>query len=406
MRERTRRAAEAWRRRHPRLGTPALIVVRTVRSVVRSRVVGLSAEAAFFSLLSLPALLLGVAGTLGHLAPVLGAGTVLDIRGWLLDLAAKALTPDAVDSVVAPMVDEFLGGAQGGVLSVTFLVSLWSGSRAMSVFIEAITIAYGLDDLRGYVRQRVLAFLGYIGALLFALIVLPVMVAGPEAVRELLPMTAGHLGTAYWPAVAFLSTGAVTLLYLLATPVRPPLWRYLPGSLLATAILLLGSVLLRAYLGASFGQVTIYGSLAAPIAILTWLWLMALAVLIGSALNAEIDAAWPTARTAAARARIAARRHERAALMVERREEALRTVAEPGEEPDPGPDPEPEAAGGAAKAADPAGGEAGGGSGAPDRDGGAPADRVPSRPEPGGPGTAVAPRRASRRPSGLRKTSN
>ncbi|MBX9390230.1 YhjD/YihY/BrkB family envelope integrity protein [Streptomonospora nanhaiensis] len=318
--------ADDWCEEHPRAARLAVLVGRTARTTARTRIVGLAAESAFFSLLSLPALLLGLVGTLGHLRPVLGTGTVLEIRVWLLDLAATALTAQTVDSIVAPLVDEFLAGAETGLLSVTFLVSLWSGSRAMNVFIDAITIAYGLDELRGYVRQRVLAFVAYLGGLLFVLAVLPVLVAGPDLVHRLLPATVGYLNLAYWPTVGGLSTLAVALLYVLSTPVRTPLWRYLPGALVAMAVLLAGSVLLRLYLDASFGQVTIYGSLSAPIAILAWLWLMALAVLIGSALNAEIDAMWPTPRTAAARAQIAARRHARAKALVDRREAALRSA--------------------------------------------------------------------------------
>ncbi|WP_394350124.1 YhjD/YihY/BrkB family envelope integrity protein [Streptomonospora sp. PA3] len=325
----------AWRERHPALSAPAVLAGRTARSLSRARVVGLAAESAFFSLLSLPALLLGLVGTLGHMRPILGQSTVLEIRAWLLGLASTALTSDTVESVVAPLVDEFLNGAQGGLLSVTFLVSLWSGSRAMNVFIDAITIAYGLDELRGYLAQRVLALLAYLGGLIFALVVLPILVAGPALVHDLLPVTVGYLHLLYWPLMGALSTLAVAALYVLSTPVRTPLWRYLPGALVAMLVLLAGSVLLRVYLDASFGQVTIYGSLGAPIALLAWLWLMALAVLIGSALNAEIDAMWPTPRTAAARAEIAARRHERARRMVQRREEALEATGRPEDAGEP-----------------------------------------------------------------------
>ncbi|GAA4910535.1 hypothetical protein GCM10023405_35810 [Streptomonospora salina] len=312
-------------------GALAVLLTRTVRSVSRTRVVGLAAESAFFSLLSLPALLLGLVGTLGHMEPVLGSDTVREIRGWMLGLAASVLTSDTVGSLVAPLVDEFLDGAQGGMLSVTFVVSLWSGSRAMNVFIDAITIAYGLDELRGYMGRRVLALVAYLGGLLFALLVLPALVAGPDVVHRLLPATVGYLHLLYWPLVCVLSTLAVAMLYMLSTPVRTPPWRYLPGAVAAMLILLVGSAVLRVYLDASFGQVTIYGSLAAPIAVLVWLWVMALAVLIGSALNAETDAMWPTPRTAAARARIAARRHERARRMVERREAALQATGAPGD---------------------------------------------------------------------------
>ena len=206
---------------------------------------------------------------------------------------------------------------------MTFLVSLWSGSRAMNVFIRSITISYGLEELRSWPAQRMLAFVAYLGGLAFALLVLPILVAGPDLIHELLPITVGRLNLLYWPTVAVLATAAVTLLYALSIPVRTPLWRHLPGSLLATTVLITGSIGLRAYLDASLGQVNLYGSLAAPIAILAWLFVMAIAVLVGSSFNAEIDALWPTVRTAAARAEIANRRYERADRLVRRREQAV-----------------------------------------------------------------------------------
>ena len=279
--ERLQEAVRTWPDRHPRSGAAAMLVARTVRSALRVRIIGLAAESAFFSLLSLPSLLLGLVGTLGHLSSVLGHQTVVEIRAWMLDLAATVLTAEAVQTTVEPLVDDFLGGAHGGVLSLTFLVSLWSGSRAMSVFIEAITIAYGLEGMRGYLRRRLLAFVAYLGALLFALVVLPAVVAGPAALRALLPAA---------------DTG------------------------------------LRLYLEASFGQVNLYGPLTAPIIIVIWLYLTALAVLAGSSLNAEIDAMWPVSETARARAELAARRQASAVRLAERHEQALQRIAQAREQ--------------------------------------------------------------------------
>ncbi|WP_306370732.1 YihY/virulence factor BrkB family protein [Nocardiopsis sp. CC223A] len=317
------RITDAWLRRRPVLRGGLLLVLRTVRAFSRDRVIGLAAESAFFTLISLPALLLGLLGALVPLAAVLGESTVEEIRELILDSTAQILTPDTVDTMVAPLVDDLLQGVQGGVLSVTFLVSLWSGSRAMNVFIRSITISYGLEELRGWPAQRALAFVAYLGGLAFALLVLPILVAGPDLIHKLLPITVGRLNLLYWPTVAVLATAAVTLLYALSIPVRTPLWRHLPGALLATTVLIAGSIGLRVYLDASLGQVNLYGSLAAPIAILAWLFVMAIAVLVGSSFNAEIDAMWPTVRTAAARAEIANRRYERADRLVRRREQAV-----------------------------------------------------------------------------------
>jgi membrane protein len=55
-----------------------------------------------------------------------------------------------------------------------------------------------------------------------------------------------------------------------------------------------GSALLRIVLvGTASGSTSIYGPLAAPIAVLLWLYLLSIAVLIGAALNAAFDQIWP-----------------------------------------------------------------------------------------------------------------
>ncbi|WP_028649367.1 YihY/virulence factor BrkB family protein [Nocardiopsis sp. CNT312] len=325
------RLVGAWLHGHPVTHNALLLLLRTIRAFSRDRVLGLAAESAFFSLISLPALLLCLLGALGPLAAVFGEGMVDEIRLLMLDTAARVLTAETVAGVVEPLVDDFLGGVEGGLLSLTFLVSLWSGSRAMNVFIRSITIAYGLNELRGWIRQRILAFVAYLGGLVFTILVLPVLVAGPDLVHRLLPFTVGRLGLLYWPAVGLTATVAVTLLYALSVPVRMPLWRHLPGALLATAVLMAGSAGLRAYLDVSLGEVNIYGSLAAPIAILAWLYVTAIAVLAGSSLNSEIDALWPTVRTASARAEVADRGVERADQLARRRERAvIATISENG----------------------------------------------------------------------------
>jgi membrane protein len=67
----------------------------------------------------------------------------------------------------------------------------------------------------------------------------------------------------------------------------------LPGSFLALSIWILGSFVLRWILQSTVGGTSIYGPLAAPIAVLMWLYMTAIAVLIGAALNAVVDRLWP-----------------------------------------------------------------------------------------------------------------
>ena len=62
---------------------------------------------------------------------------------------------------------------------------------------------------------------------------------------------------------------------------------------MALSIWILGSFVLRWILQSTVGGTSIYGPLAAPIAVLMWLYMTAIAVLIGAALNAVVDRLWP-----------------------------------------------------------------------------------------------------------------
>ncbi|MFG2089713.1 YihY/virulence factor BrkB family protein [Spirillospora sp. NPDC048824] len=274
----------------------------TAVGAFRYRVTGLAAEAAFFALLSLPPLVIGLIGTMGHLRGMFGRGTVTEIRTWVIDQSGTVLTGSTVDTVVVPLIDGVIEGGSPDIISLSFLLSLWAGSRATNVYIDTISIAYGLSGIRGMIRTRLRAFFLYLIGLLVMLIVIPMLVAGPTLVRRALPESAEFVQALYWPVVVTLSIVFLATLYHLSVPVRTP-WRWdLPGAVLALLIWIAGSFGLRLFLAGSLSGVSLYGSLSAAIAVLAWLYVAAIAVLIGAALNAEIDRLWPSADTARARA--------------------------------------------------------------------------------------------------------
>lgn len=284
-------------------GRVAHVAVRTPIELFRYRVTGLAAEAAFFALLSLPPLILGLIGTLGYFRSLVGTQTILQIKEFALDNAANILTDSTVETVVEPLLTDVLRGGRADVISISFLIALWSGSRALNVYVDTITIAYGFAGYRHIVLTRALSFALYLVGLALGMFVLPLIVAGPTLVRQAVPGSTGLVDILYWPVVVALSMMFLALLYHVAVPIRSSLWRALPGAFLAVLVWILGSFLLRLYLQTSFAGLALYRSLAAPIAVLGWLFVTALAVLIGAALNAEIDKEWPSAETSRARER-------------------------------------------------------------------------------------------------------
>jgi membrane protein len=267
------------------------LVARTVSSCFRYRVTGLAAEAAFFAILSLPPLVFGLAGTIGFIAERYDVSQVDVLKDRIIDLASQALTDSTVDKVVAPTLDEVLGGGRIDVISIGFVLALWSGSRALNVFIDTISIIYGLGGHRGILKTRALSFTLYIAALVVGIVLVPLILTGPEMAADALSDRWSFLKVFYWPAVLLLSVGFLATLYHLAVPVRKR-WRFgLPGAAFTLLLWILGSYFVRWALGFSTGGTSIYGPLAAPIAVLLWLYVLSIAVLIGAALNAAVEQA-------------------------------------------------------------------------------------------------------------------
>ncbi len=269
------------------------IIVKTVGSCMRYRVMGLAGEAAFFAILSLPPLVFGLVGAVGLIARELNVATVLNLKAQIIVLASQALSTSSVQELIEPTLNDVLTGGRFSIISIGFIIALWSGSRALNVFVDTITIMYGLGGRRGIVRTRALSFTLYLVFLVLGSILLPLVLAGPGVVKLLLPAPVEFLGSLYWPIVLLLSVFILATLYHLSSPVRTP-WRTdLPGGTLALAIWVGGSVLLRLVLNKSAASTTIYGPLAAPIALLMWLYVISLAILIGAGFNQSISQVFP-----------------------------------------------------------------------------------------------------------------
>ncbi len=166
---------------------------KTVAASSRHRLTGLAGEAAFFTLISLPPVLLGLVGTLGYLAGVLGGGTVAAVRNSLVHGASAVLSQQAIDQMMQPVLDEVLSTGRAGIISLGFVLALWSGSAALNVYIDTISVVYGLGGQRNLVRQRLRSASGT-GRLDF--------------VRDLWPYVAKEAGWVYYRKLLELSEGA------------------------------------------------------------------------------------------------------------------------------------------------------------------------------------------------------
>lgn len=272
---------------------------RTVAETLDDRVPGLAAEAAFFALLSLFPMLLAVVGSIGYVADAVGA--TAEVRGRLEILPAPFVSPETLQSyreVIAAIFEE----GRGGIVSFGLIVALWGGSRAVNTYLRTVTIAYDIASPRSPWRRRALAFGLTVAGTALAVVVVPALIIGPRLIGyiipDLIPVAAPEwlVDSAFYLVVAALLVALLATFYHVAVPLRTRWRRDLPGALLAMVLWLVGAAGLRTYVAFTFRAAdSFYGPFATPLVVLLWLYVTALAVLLGAELNAEVRRMWPSA---------------------------------------------------------------------------------------------------------------
>ncbi|MFL6125854.1 YihY/virulence factor BrkB family protein [Actinophytocola sp.] len=261
-----------------------------------------AAEAAFWQVLSLPPLLLGLLGSLGYVAQWFGQDVINSVHTSIIEWSHTAFSNNVVDDIIQPTVDDILRHGRGEIVTVGFLISLWGGSSAMSSFVDAITVAHDQYGVRNEVWQRIFALLLYMAALILLVIGLPILALGPDVLPKLFPVAWRHeiaywVDTFYYPALGVMLVLALATLYKLALPRKLPYYRGLPGAVLAMIVFLLSSIGLRLYISWITTTGYTYGALATPIAFLLFAFFIGLAIVLGAYFNAAIQEMYPARMT-------------------------------------------------------------------------------------------------------------
>ncbi|MGV3591537.1 MAG: YihY/virulence factor BrkB family protein [Gammaproteobacteria bacterium] len=264
------------------------IAKRVFKSLGADHVSLIAGGVAFFAFLSIfPALsamtaLYGlvvspdqVAAQVGQLASVLPAQAQDILNQRLVDLTSAS--------------DEKLGW--GLVLSV--LLSLWSANKGTAALVEGLNIVYNEEEKRNFIKLKftTLAFTlsGFIGAICCV-----ILIVGISAGIERLGL-AGWLEFAIalirWPVLALIFIAALAMAYRFAPSRNDPKFRWVSvGSVVSTVLWLVLSAGFAYYVG-NFGSYDeVYGSVAAVVITLLWLYLTVITILLGAEINGEMEA--------------------------------------------------------------------------------------------------------------------
>jgi membrane protein len=198
--------------------------------------------------------------------------------------------------LIEPMLST-IGAHRTRLLSFGIVATLWLTSKGAKGIIAGLDIVYEVRTPRPLWINRILAFglTCAVGVLL--LLAVALTLAGP-AVEAFLSAAAPvqSLWIEVWPYVQWLlaavfTFAAIELLYLLAPNVPVAHRLTIPGALVAAFAWLVLSGGLGFYFH-YFGESKlngVYGILAAPVAIVIWLYWGAAAILIGAEINVSLQ---------------------------------------------------------------------------------------------------------------------
>lgn len=258
------------------------------------RVSGLAAEVAFFGLLGLFPSLLVLAAALGSMDAVVGHAVAARAEEQVLDFLRRVLTDEASGTIEA--VRGLFEEAEAGALTVGLLASLWAASRAFKAVVNALDVAYDVEERRSWLNLRVTGIGLAVGTAVVGAVILAMLVVGPllGTGRDIADAVgAGGVFAAFWdwlrwPTVVVLVIGWAATVFHLAPNHHTP-WRWdIPGAVLTALWWTLASVGFRLYLLLVAGGNQVLGTLGGSLIVLLWLYLMSIGLLLGGELNAVL----------------------------------------------------------------------------------------------------------------------
>lgn len=182
--------------------------------------------------------------------------------------------------------------ALGFGVVVSILLAIWSAKKGTNALIEGMNIAYDEEEKRGFFKKTFVTFMFTLGGVIVAILSAVLVVALPAALGNLgLPdALAIVVRVLRWVLLAGVLLFSLAVVYRFAPDREHPKWRWVSwGSGIAVVLWLIASWLFSFYVS-NFGSYDkTYGSLAAVVILLMWLFISAYIVLLGAEINSEME---------------------------------------------------------------------------------------------------------------------
>jgi membrane protein len=267
------------------------ILIRAGKESLNHHITKLAAALAYYSFLAIPSALLIAVGVFGLVGNEDAVSTIIDKLEGVAPQEALTLIRDSLERVT-----ESQSSAGITLVVVGSVLALWTLTGAMQTLMWALNTAYDREETRGFVKQRLTALAMIVLMLLafglaFGLLVLgPVLSNAIGSAVDQESFVEWLWWTAQWPILLLgLLFAFATILYL-GPDVDHPRWRFLTfGTVISVVVWLLASGAFAVFVSRFGSFDKTWGTLAAVIIMLTWLWLSGVALLFGAEINAEAE---------------------------------------------------------------------------------------------------------------------
>lgn len=273
---------------------------KTLENAGKQRLPGLASEMAYNAVLAIFPATLAALTAIG----LFGASTENTFQGLVSQLSQIA--PEEVLLLVGDFVQQQLYASRNsGLFSLSFIAALWIASGALNSAMIALDHIFEVppNQARPFWKAKLVAIVLTVGTIVL-LVVASISVFVSDLIVRRVARESGGLEPGLlevwrllsWPFALGIVAIAAAFIYRYG----PSRWRpgtpILPGAMLAALLWALVSGLFRLYVTYFGNYNQAYGAVGAVIVLLLWLYLSALALLLGAELNVSVGEAMQRSR--------------------------------------------------------------------------------------------------------------
>jgi membrane protein len=262
------------------------IISRVWKSFADDRITVIAGGIAFYGILALVPAIASFVALYGYFSNPASLSSQLRAFSHVL--------PEGALNVIGDEVKRAAGRGWQGLIEFlgSLTVAIWSANVGVKSTLDALNMVYQENERRGWIRLNAVSLAFTAAAFVFLLLVLAAMILFPLAAAHLKVSSATEwvVSAARWPALLAIVGLALAVLYRFGPDRATPRWNWVSwGSAFASTAWLVTSVLFS-YYATNFSKLnSSYGSLAAVVGFMVWIWLSQIVILVGAEINAEME---------------------------------------------------------------------------------------------------------------------